>query len=131
MSLEFFVPHPLPGLNEIIAANSRTVSRGGKRFPAYAIMKSEWQGVVMAAARAAKVAVFGYSKVFIHFTWLEKDRRRDPDNVCAGGRKIILDALVKGGFMKNDGWGNVLGWDDKWDVFPTRPGVRVKIEILG
>ncbi len=131
MNLEFFVPGPLPGLNELNHANSRTVFRGGKRFPAYALLKSEWQGVVIAAARAAKIGVFGYSQVFFHFNWMERDKRRDPDNFVAGGKKIILDGLVKGGFLKNDGWQNVKGWDDRWDVFPKRPGVNVKIQIIG
>ena len=131
MSLELFIPGPLPGLNEIIDACKRVVVRGGRQIPSYALMKGEWEGVVLAAAKASGVAVFGYSRVFFRFRWLEKDKRRDPDNIAAGGRKIILDGLVKGGFIKNDGWQTVMGWEDRWEVFPKRPGVHVKIEIVG
>lgn len=126
---EFFVPGPLPGNNEIIDACKRKVRRGSGLFPAYMVMKQQWMVVVIAAARRAKLNTYGDSKVSFAFHWLEPDRRRDPDNVSSGGRKIVLDGLVKGGYLKNDGWKNVRGWSDSWDVSAKNPGVRVWVWI--
>jgi Holliday junction resolvase RusA-like endonuclease len=39
--------------------------------------------------------------VAITFTWVEKDRRRDPDNISFGA-KFILDAMQKAGKIPND-----------------------------
>ena len=45
------------------------------------------------------------------FTWYERTRHRDPDGVHAGGAKLILDALVLGGLLSNDGARDVRGFD--------------------
>lgn len=61
--------------------------------------------------------------------WVEKNRKRDLDNIAAGGRKLILDSLVDIGVLKNDGWKNVEGWTDSFSINKDRPGVWV--EIIG
>ena len=42
----------------------------------------------------------------ITITWMETDRRRDPDNISSG-IKFILDAFVHAGIIENDGWKQV------------------------
>jgi hypothetical protein len=49
---------------------------------------------------------FGPSMLLYVF-W-EADRRRDPSNVVGGGVKIVEDALQAAGYMRGDGWGDVL-----------------------
>ena len=42
-------------------------------------------------------------KISIHFHWIEKSQRRDPDNI-ASGCKYILDSMKKCGKIHNDSW---------------------------
>lgn len=37
----------------------------------------------------------------IHFTWVEENNKRDPDNICFA-KKFILDTMVKEGRLTND-----------------------------
>lgn len=37
----------------------------------------------------------------IHFHWVEENKKRDLDNICAS-KKFILDAMVKFGKLSND-----------------------------
>lgn len=118
--MTLFVPGPLPGLNELIAAAK---GRGGRGF-AYAKLKRSWTDTVILLARAAKLQPV--QRVRLSFRWQERNRRRDPDNVAAGGRKLILDGLVKAGVLPGDGWECVAGWDDEFTV-AARPGVLVTL----
>lgn len=49
--------------------------------------------------------------VKIWFTWVEGNKRRDYDNVCAS-RKFILDALVEHSKLKDDNRNCVIGFRD-------------------
>lgn len=117
-----WVPGPLPGLNEMIAAAKGSGGRGA----GYARLKRDWTEAVWAEAKRQKVPAFPH-RVVLQFTWHERDRRRDPDNVAAGGRKLVLDGLVMAGVLRGDGWRFVQSWSDRFDVRPERPGVAVQI----
>lgn len=47
----------------------------------------------------------------IHFLWVEGNKRRDYDNVCFS-KKFVLDAMVKGGYLKDDNRKMVKGFTD-------------------
>lgn len=113
------MPGKFPGLNELLAAAKM------RRGRVYAAIKRRWTHQVAEAARAQRIPQ--YERARFAFLWREGSRRRDPDNVAAGGRKLILDGLVEAGVLPNDGWGNVVGWTDAWEVCRT-PGVLVTIE---
>jgi len=51
--------------------------------------------------------------VFVHITWVEKSRQRDPDNI-ASSKKFIMDALVKSGKLQNDTHKWVKGFADEF-----------------
>jgi hypothetical protein len=59
---------------------------------------------------------------------VEKDRRRDKDNV-ASARKFVLDGLVLAKVLNGDGWRWIDGWWDRFSVNPDRPGVGVTIRV--
>ena len=65
--------------------------------------------------------------VYISFLWIEQNTRRDLDNI-AFAKKFILDALVKSGTIKNDGWKNILGFKDDFAVDKNRPRIEVVIK---
>lgn len=127
-----WVPGPLPGMNELIAAAKGAGGRGA----GYSRLKRQWLDVVFCLAKAAKLPAFP-GRVVITWEWLEKDKRRDPDNIAAGGRKLILDGLVAAGVLKGDGWKYVQSWTDRFNVcgaaggYRNEPGVGVTIHHFG
>ena len=52
--------------------------------------------------------------VRIHFVWIEENKRRDLDNVCFA-KKFILDAMVRGGYLKDDNRKCVVGFTDSFE----------------
>lgn len=126
----FFVPGPLPGLNDLVAWAKRRdgkVGRSGKRWSAYAEQKRAWERAIFVAIRNAKVAP-SPGPVFIGYVWHEANKRRDPSNIAAGGRKLIEDALVQAGILRDDGWRSIAGFSDRFAMARKLPGVWVSIE---
>ena len=121
----FFIPGPLPGLNTLIdAAKEQGYVRRG--WNGYANAKRQWgQSIYW---EIMKVGLKPMRRVYVSFVWHEQDRRRDPDNFSSGGKKFVLDALVKAGVLKNDGWDEIAGMSDMWKVDKKRPGVQVTLE---
>lgn len=111
----------LPGLNEIIDADRRNYHAGAK-------LKKEAQFLVEMSARKCLKRWKPTRPVWMTYIWYERDRRRDKSNVAAGGRKIIEDALVKQGYLKNDGWNDIAGFTDEFRVDKKEPRVEVIIE---
>lgn len=67
--------------------------------------------------------------VHIHFHWIEKDMRRDADNI-AFAKKFILDALVKKGKIKDDSRKYVTGFTDSFELgLNTRVILYIKEEL--
>lgn len=133
----WWVPGPLPGLNDLLAAAKRVArqgggrARGGGRWNGYAALKAHWQRVVTLEMRAVGLAPVPVgARVHLLFEWHEAARRRDPDNIAAGGRKLILDALVHAGIVPGDGWATIAGWTDHFLVSPSA-GVRVTLFVVG
>lgn len=120
MTAALWVPGKLPGLNDLIAAAK---GHGGRGW-GYSKLKREWTDTVMLLAKARRLPSF--QRVRIGFLWVEQSRRRDPDNIAAGGRKLILDGLVKAGVLPEDGWAEVESWHDTFTV-GSEPGVRVEL----
>lgn len=116
------IPGRLPGLNEYIAAERTS------RYKA-AAMKRECEALVLPAARRSLRKWRQTDKpVIMRYTWYEKDRRRDMDNISSYGRKVIQDALVKGGYLRGDGWECIAGFADGFAVDRKNP--RVEVEIV-
>lgn len=73
--------------------------------------------------------------VWINYLWVMPDARRDKSNVVAGGRKVIEDALGPQtkrnphgcGILRGDGWNDILGWQDTFEIDPDSPRVVVTI----
>jgi len=128
MVQRLFIEGPLPGLNTLIAAAKRfgeQIGRKGRRYNHYAAIKKEWGERIALIAKTQGIKPL-QKKTFFVFFWYEPNRRRDPDNIAAGGRKIIFDALVHAGILPDDKWNYVAGWDDRFDLANGgRPGVLI------
>ena len=91
----------------------------------YANMKRKAENaIVLQLANIAPIP--GKNK--LHFTWFCKDRKQDPPNICAGGRKFICDALQTAGIIENDGWKNIDGFSDSFIIDKEKPRVEVIFE---
>ena len=117
MTYKIVIPGRLPGLNELINESRRNRYAGNT-------MKRDAEFLVKLVAR--KLPTLKPPCDFV-FDWVEKDKRRDKDNISSGGRKIIFDSLVKLGKLENDGWGQIGNYADRFHVDKKEPRVVVTI----
>lgn len=110
----------LSGLNEYIAAERANRYKAAK-------LKRENEAVVMIAIKQQLRNVKIEKPVYMEYTWVEKNKRRDLDNITFG-RKIIQDSLVKAGILKDDGWKYILGFSDRFQVDRENPRIEVIIK---
>ena len=111
----------LPGLNEYIEAERRNKYKA-------AGMKRDAETLVILSARKWLRGWKAKGPVTMTYLWVEKDRRRDKDNISGYGRKIIQDALVKAGYLRNDGWADIVRFTDDFAVDKGNPHIEVMIE---
>lgn len=105
--MNFIIKNKLPSLNEVISVNRANRFYGAK-FKAHIedlISKDIQEAVVNGTLEKTE------DEVILHFTWHEKTKRRDADNI-ASAKKFILDALVKNEILVNDNRKYVKGFTD-------------------
>lgn len=93
-AFHFEIPGRLPGLNDMVSGTGR---------PWWACRKTKDKAMELIGWYLRKSNVPKFSEpISIHINWVEKDARRDRDNVSSGGTKILLDAMQKYGIIVND-----------------------------
>lgn len=117
-SVKITIPGNLPGLNEYIDA-CRAHRMKGAAMKKAAMEQCMWP----MAALKRKGTYFDCCDIAIKF--IEKDQRRDKDNISGFGGKVILDALQKMGIIPNDGWQQVNNLRYSWDVDKVNPRIEV------
>jgi hypothetical protein len=122
---KFWVPGPLPGLNEILSAKGERWS--GSKYSKWNKLKKQWHANVSAAALERGIVPMS-GGVWFHYRFSEPNRRRDPSNFIAGGVKVIEDGLQDAGLLEGDGWKNVMAIMTSWEVDVDTPGVLVEME---
>lgn len=90
--MKIIIPFPLPGLNDYISAERSHRQKGA------ALKRKAQRSVTAVLKRQIRGSL--REPVTIHYTWVEKDRRRDKENVSGFGHKVIQDALVNIGALK-------------------------------
>jgi len=122
----FFVPGPLPGLNEMLDARGQGKRIGRKRPNRYNDLKREWETLICLEIARQRIKPITTRAEF-EFFWCEPNLRRDPDNISGGG-KLILDSLVIAEILPNDNqkWVKKL-IHDFVEPNPRDPGVFVVI----
>jgi hypothetical protein len=115
--LRQWIPKRIPGRNE-----QERAARGHKYGAAS--LKKKWTRYVRNCFADADPVK---PPVAITCIWVEKNKRRDPDNISAA-KKYILDGIVAAGVLPNDGWKQIAGLSDDFIVNKNHPGVAVIIE---
>ena len=114
------IPGRLDNLNDFIRADKASRYKGGN-------LKRKNEDIVSLYIRKQLMGVKISKTVFMEYTWVEKDKRRDLDNISSFGRKVIQDALVNCGVLKNDGWDQISGFTDTFRVDKKEPHIEVLI----
>lgn len=121
MEYKLTISGTLPNLNDYIAAERTNRHKGAK-------MKADNGNIVAVAIRQYLRGVRIEKPVFMEYRWIEPSRRRDKDNISSFGRKVIQDALVSTGVLKDDGWKHIVGFSDKFEVDKENPRIEVLIK---
>lgn len=116
MRAYIFLPDTFPSLNDYIAKERIHRLAGAK-------MKEEQTDRVIWQVK--KMPKFKKPVTF-QFTWHEKDRKRDPDNIIFA-KKFILDGLKEAGIIPQDSQKYVMGFRESIVTNPTAPGVEILI----
>ncbi len=119
MKYRIELPFRLPSLNEYI-----NISRRNK-FEASNFKKGIEGDIIWAVRKAKTPKILNPFK--ITYTWIEKNKKRDIDNVSSA-KKYILDALQKAKIIENDSPKYYVGHEDKF-VYDKNIGDRVIIDI--
>lgn len=119
-SVKLVILGTLPGCNEYINAQRRDRQLGAR-------LKRETEERILWAIQQQLRGMRFDVPVVMHYLWVEKNRKRDKDNI-AFARKFVQDALVKAGVLRNDGWGEIVGFSDAFAVDGKR--ARVEVDIL-
>ena len=118
-SKRFSIREPLPTLNEYTLATRSNMY-------ASANMKKKAERGIMTEAKYQLRTWKTDKPVFLVFKWVEKNQRRDKDNV-AFAKKFILDALVELEVLQGDSWKYVVGFIDLFEIDKSDPRVEVTI----
>jgi Holliday junction resolvase RusA-like endonuclease len=123
MQYKLIIEGRLSGLNDYQYKCRSHWSKGNE-------LKRHEIGVVSAYILTQLRNVHINKKVRVHYTWYEKDRMRDLDNISSFGRKVIQDALVEMKVLEDDGWKHVVGFTDNFEVDKQNPRIEVVIEEI-
>lgn len=111
----------LPGLNEYIDANRTNKFKGAK-------FKERHEQALIFVIKTQLKNIKIDKKIFITYHFFEPNKRRDLDNISAFAHKVIQDALVKSGIIKNDGWKEIVGFKDTFYIDKERPRIEVVLQ---
>lgn len=120
MEYRLMIKGRLDGLNDYTAASRTNPYKGNK-------MKADNEQIVIYAIRQQLKRLHIVKPVLLKFTWYERNKRRDHDNVSSFGRKVIQDALVKCKVLQDDGWRYVVGFTDDFYCDNEKPRIEVLI----
>lgn len=118
------IPTRMPGMNEYTDACRRHAQVGAK-------MKRNNQEITAWAIRSQLRGARFTKPVEITYTFFEPNRRRDKSNVSAFGIKVIEDALVMCGVLKDDGWAYIREITSRFMLDKEKPRIVVRITDEG
>lgn len=119
--MKLIIPDRLAGLNELIDAERTHRQKGAK-------LKKDSEAKVRLQIKQQLRGYRPKPPVTLKYHFIEKNRRRDKDNIAGFAHKVVQDALVKEGILENDGWDYIEGFSDSFSVDKKNPHIEVDIE---
>lgn len=120
MTVTLVISGLLPNLNDYITAERTS------RFQGAQLKRNAQQKVSIAIREQLRGIAFD-RPVAMHYLWVERNRRRDKDNISSFGRKVIQDALVQQGVLPGDGWSAIRSFHDEFLCDKACPRIVVTI----
>ena len=127
MDYDLVLNGTMPNLNDYLHGERIAIRKNGKFTTKGNAMKQEYQRKVVSAVRSQLRGIHINKPVKIYYTFYEKNRKRDLDNISAFAHKVIQDGLVQCGLLANDGWKNIVGYSDDFFVDKDNPRIEVTI----
>lgn len=118
--MKLTIPGELTDLNTYINAERSNRYIGAR-------IKREMTDYITLLARRLKTEI--RTPVRITYRWYCKNKRKDKSNI-AFAKKFIEDGLVNAGVLKNDGWNDIEGFNDRFYIDKDNPRVEVEITEL-
>lgn len=120
MTYTLTIPGRLKSINDYTDAQRRNRYAGAE-------MKQNEQEKVEWAIKTQLHNLHITSKVYLEYKFYEKNKKRDLDNISGFAHKVIQDALVSMGVLKDDGWDEIVGFADNFQVDQKNPRIVVEI----
>ena len=114
------IPFSLPTLNDVLAM----AKMQRRNYSPYSKQKSELTGIIKTIARRQFDGLLKHP-VEVAIKWICANRRTDPDNIAGAGKKFVLDGLIEANILDNDGWKQIVSFEDTFAV--GEPGVIVEL----
>jgi len=118
---EFVIPGQLEGMNEIIG-KARTGWKASDR------QKNKQQKLVMDEIFVNKIQPIP-GEFRMELVWVEKDAKREPDNITAA-KKFILDALQAMDVIQNNSMDFVKGWTESWQIEAADKPAGIYVKLI-
>ena len=131
MQYKLIIPGTLPNLNDYLKAERQTYRAGGKFSTRGNDLKHDTQDLIIYQIRKQLKGVHIEKPVRLQYKFFEPNQKRDLDNVSAMVHKCLQDSLVLAGILDNDGWKNIRGFTDDFDVDKSKPRIEITIVEVG
>lgn len=131
MQYKLIIPGTLPNLNDYLKAERQTFRKNGSFTTKGNEMKHDTQEYIIWHIRKQLKGVHIDKPVRLQYMIFEPNQKRDLDNVSAFIHKTVQDSLVLAGVLDNDGWKNIKGFTDDFDVSKENPRIEVVIVEVG
>ena len=118
---KFVIPHELMDLNKFINLQRSNRYAGAKAKKDQTSLCTMY--IKRAMANGLKVDKY---PITVKFKWVMPNRRKDKDNI-AFAKKFLLDSMQDAGLIVNDGWKEIDGFEDTFEVDKDNPRVEVII----
>ena len=114
--------------DELTDLNTYINAERSNRFLAAKIKREETNRCAFYARKAQLEPITEYP-IYIRYTWVIPDRRKDLDNI-AFAKKWVQDGLVQAGIIENDGQKQIAGFVDDFKINKDNPCVIVELSSI-
>ena len=122
MQYKVVYPGWMPTMNDYTDANRESVYAGSRMKKRN--QQSLWWFIRAQLPPFVKIK----TPIRIHYTYYERNRKRDHDNVAGFVHKVFQDALVELKYLENDGWSDICGFTDEFMYDRDEPRIEFIIE---